>query len=208
MVAGPAYGSGYDDEDSDCPGNSCNAPPTSVTSESNSDSSSWSTSNSRSSATGGNASARGGDGGNANSTAFGGKGGQGGEGGQGGQGGEGGDASSSSGGNTLTGGDSSAAGGNAVGGTAVITHLAPPSPANVYVDGCSAGASVTGPAYGVSYGAGSTFCNKLTLATAFEQAGEFDKAAALRQESLDDLHRQGFVTRFLDWIPLAGRLFR
>ncbi len=84
---------------------------------------------------------------------------------------------------------------------------APGAPAAVYLDACASGASVSGPGFGASIGARSDFCQKMALASAFARLGDAEVARALLIEARRDLTRRTLVSRWLDWLPLLGRLF-
>jgi hypothetical protein len=82
----------------------------------------------------------------------------------------------------------------------------PGTPASVYVDACSSGASVSSQGFGASLGNGDDFCKKLTLATAYRQAGDVDLARTLLDEARRDLAHSRAVSRYFTWIPFIGGL--
>jgi hypothetical protein len=88
-----------------------------------------------------------------------------------------------------------------------IPKPAAASPAAVYVDMCSGGASLSTPGGGATIGGGDNFCKKIALAEAFFRHNMPQEGVLLLIEAHRDLDRQTAVSSKLDWIPVVGRLF-
>lgn len=84
---------------------------------------------------------------------------------------------------------------------------APGVPAAVYVDACSSAVSASAPGLGASFGQGNPVCLWVTLSNAALQQGDREKARLYLERAEDDLARQTAVTRWINWVPVVGRLF-
>ncbi len=210
LSAGPAFAD-YDDEDSDCPGNSCDAPPDQggdSSSISDAEASARALALAGALAIGGDQTVRiGGDRTIVKNKA----------------------TSSSEGNKTLVnvGGDRTSIRDGDV--TLVVegdqfdapdVSKTPGTPASVGVDVCGSGFSVSAPGVGVSGSKSSRFCHLLTLANVYQNLGERATkpttaevylliASELREEARYNVKRRGRVTRFfhLDEFPIIGWLF-
>jgi hypothetical protein len=83
----------------------------------------------------------------------------------------------------------------------------PGIPASVFVDACGNGMAAGFPGGSASFGAGNPVCLWLAIGRAAHDQGDRERADRALGEAEASLRRQRSVSRYLEGVPLIGRLF-
>jgi hypothetical protein len=83
----------------------------------------------------------------------------------------------------------------------------PGIPASIYVDACGNGLAAGFPGGSASFGAGNPVCLWLAIGRAANELGDRERADRALGEAEASLRRQRSVSRYLEGVPLIGRLF-
>jgi hypothetical protein len=83
----------------------------------------------------------------------------------------------------------------------------PGIPASVFVDACGNGLAAGFPGGSASFGAGNPVCLWLAIGRAAHDLGDRERADRALGEAEASLRRQRSVSRYLEGVPLVGRLF-
>jgi hypothetical protein len=83
----------------------------------------------------------------------------------------------------------------------------PGIPASVFVDACGNGVAAGFPGGSASFGAGNPVCLWLAIGRAAHDLGDRERSDRALGEAEASLRRQRYVSRYLEGVPLIGRLF-